>query len=81
MHQFPHFCQDGHERIGFNNGPAESVESCLVCLLREALQSIVDESQQHHEHDPTFGKNRLPKGYTTARVPIYSTRLPSCSQS
>lgn len=43
MHQFPHFCQDGHEKIGFGNGPAEVAESCPVCLrIDELAQAKID---------------------------------------
>jgi hypothetical protein len=45
VNQFPHMCQDGHEPIGFSNGPAEEVESCPVCLLLERLRTV----QKHGE--------------------------------
>ena len=38
---FPHWCKDGHEKIGFSNGPAEEVEWCPVCVAiheRDALR-------------------------------------------
>lgn len=35
--------------------------------LSNALQAIADESQQHHEHNPVSGKDRLPQGYITIR--------------
>lgn len=31
--------------------------------LRTALQAIADEANQHHEHNPISGKDRLPRGY------------------
>jgi len=40
MPNFPHTCQDGHEPIGFSNGPAEELESCPLCLFRNRVRGL-----------------------------------------
>lgn len=38
--KFPHMCRNGHEPIGFCNGPAEELESCPVCLAMAEIEQL-----------------------------------------
>lgn len=49
MKTFPHMCQDGHEPIGFSNGPAEELESCPVCLERAKLSVVLAALRNLHD--------------------------------
>lgn len=39
-----------------------------LAAAREALQSIADEANSHHEHNPVSGVDRLPLGYCAILV-------------